>query len=145
MLRSDRLQPVFSVFPGRWPGAGLVLLRGMIGIAAVVQAVLYLAEASSPPLAVWLAGVGIIACGASLVVGFLTLGCGAALSLMFVALALGPLPSDNAGLFLDRIAALFAGITSLAIILLGPGAFSLDARLFGRREIVIPHSKAPKS
>jgi len=27
-----------------------------------------------------------------------------------------------------------------AIVLLGPGAFSLDARLFGRREIIIPPS-----
>jgi uncharacterized membrane protein YphA (DoxX/SURF4 family) len=27
---------------------------------------------------------------------------------------------------------------SAALALLGPGAFSLDARLFGRREIIIP-------
>jgi len=31
-------------------------------------------------------------------------------------------------------------VTAVAIALLGPGAFSLDGRLFGRREIVIrPH------
>lgn len=30
-------------------------------------------------------------------------------------------------------------ILAAAIALLGPGAFSLDARLFGRREIVIPN------
>ncbi|MBX3277660.1 MAG: hypothetical protein KF868_06615 [Acidobacteria bacterium] len=28
-----------------------------------------------------------------------------------------------------------------SIILLGPGALSLDCRLFGRREIVIPYDK----
>jgi hypothetical protein len=33
---------------------------------------------------------------------------------------------------------------STAIALLGPGAFSLDARLFGQREIIIP-DRAPKS
>ena len=33
---------------------------------------------------------------------------------------------------------------SAALILLGPGAFSLDARLFGRREIIIP-AQSPKS
>ncbi|MGA2902328.1 MAG: hypothetical protein ABSD98_00735 [Candidatus Korobacteraceae bacterium] len=31
-------------------------------------------------------------------------------------------------------------IIDVAIALLGPGAFSLDAVLFGRRRIIIPHS-----
>jgi uncharacterized membrane protein YphA (DoxX/SURF4 family) len=31
-------------------------------------------------------------------------------------------------------------VLSIAIALLGPGAFSLDARMFGRREISIPSS-----
>ena len=30
---------------------------------------------------------------------------------------------------------------SATLLLLGPGAFSLDARLFGRREIIIPESR----
>jgi hypothetical protein len=32
---------------------------------------------------------------------------------------------------------LFA-LIAIAVICLGPGAYSLDARLFGRREIIIP-------
>lgn len=32
---------------------------------------------------------------------------------------------------------------SLALLMLGPGAFSLDARLFGRREIIIPEGRRP--
>jgi hypothetical protein len=32
----------------------------------------------------------------------------------------------------------FLLITTAAILFLGPGAFSLDARMFGRREMVIP-------
>ena len=32
-------------------------------------------------------------------------------------------------------------VLSIAIALLGPGAFSLDARMFGRREITIPSSR----
>jgi uncharacterized membrane protein YphA (DoxX/SURF4 family) len=31
--------------------------------------------------------------------------------------------------------------SSLALALLGPGAYSIDARLFGRWEIVIPHKR----
>jgi hypothetical protein len=34
--------------------------------------------------------------------------------------------------------ALYLVAISIAITVLGPGAFSLDARLFGRREIIIP-------
>ena len=30
-----------------------------------------------------------------------------------------------------------------ALVLLGPGALSLDARLFGRREIVFLHDRRP--
>jgi len=37
-------------------------------------------------------------------------------------------------------------VTTIALALLGPGAFSLDGRLFGRREIVIPpSSRQPES
>jgi hypothetical protein len=36
-------------------------------------------------------------------------------------------------------------VLSAAIALLGPGAFSIDARMFGRREILITHaSRSPK-
>jgi uncharacterized membrane protein YphA (DoxX/SURF4 family) len=31
-------------------------------------------------------------------------------------------------------------VLAAAIALLGPGAFSIDSRLFGRREILIPHA-----
>ena len=33
----------------------------------------------------------------------------------------------------------------VALALLGPGAFSLDARMFGRREIFLPNPRSPKS
>jgi len=40
---------------------------------------------------------------------------------------------------IDRLAALILIVDAAALALLGPGALSLDARLFGRREIIIPH------
>ena len=43
---------------------------------------------------------------------------------------------SNAG-----VIAMFAAIESAAILLLGPGAISIDAKLFGRREIIVPHKK----
>jgi uncharacterized membrane protein YphA (DoxX/SURF4 family) len=35
-------------------------------------------------------------------------------------------------------AALLVAVTSLALAFVGPGAYSMDARLFGRREIIVP-------
>jgi hypothetical protein len=46
----------------------------------------------------------------------------------------------------DHISALAAfnlAAISAALVLVGPGAFSLDARLFGRREIIIPEGRVP--
>jgi hypothetical protein len=38
----------------------------------------------------------------------------------------------------SKLAVILIAIVATAIACLGPGAFSADARLFGRREIIIP-------
>jgi hypothetical protein len=52
-------------------------------------------------------------------------------------------PSLTLELFEAKLTAALATVIAVALICLGPGAFSLDARLFGRREIIIP-SASPK-
>jgi hypothetical protein len=47
-----------------------------------------------------------------------------------------PVPSLE--LFAVKPTTAFATVIAVALVCLGPGAFSLDARLFGRREIIIP-------
>jgi uncharacterized membrane protein YphA (DoxX/SURF4 family) len=47
-------------------------------------------------------------------------------------------------LFEAKLTTALATVIVVALVCLGPGAFSLDARLFGRREIIIP-SSSPKS
>lgn len=37
-----------------------------------------------------------------------------------------------------RLPVVFVIVVSSAVVCLGPGAYSIDARLFGRREIIIP-------
>jgi uncharacterized membrane protein YphA (DoxX/SURF4 family) len=53
-----------------------------------------------------------------------------------IALSWVPLPGQD--LFDSYLATINLIVLSIAIVLLGPGAFSLDARMFGRREITIP-------
>ena len=46
-------------------------------------------------------------------------------------------PGPKSGLFETRSTAVLALVIAIAIALIGPGAFSVDARLFGRREVII--------
>jgi uncharacterized membrane protein YphA (DoxX/SURF4 family) len=41
------------------------------------------------------------------------------------------------------LSAIDLAVMSAALVLLGPGSFSLDARLFGRRKILIPPGRPP--
>jgi uncharacterized membrane protein YphA (DoxX/SURF4 family) len=51
--------------------------------------------------------------------------------------------ASDAGMHDRGCTAVCLGVVSISLILLGPGAFSLDARLFGRREIIIPEIPRP--
>jgi len=54
--------------------------------------------------------------------------------------ALIPAPQPN--LFPSNLTLIFLAVVAGVVVLLGPGAFSLDARLFGLREIIIPRSRS---
>jgi uncharacterized membrane protein YphA (DoxX/SURF4 family) len=116
----------------------LLLLRATIGIAGVVQSARYVAAGGHPALGIWLVGLLEMVCGALLVIGFVTPISGTAIGAGYAAIALSWVHGANAAIFIDRLAALFGLVAALSIVLMGPGAVSLDARLFGRREIVIP-------
>jgi uncharacterized membrane protein YphA (DoxX/SURF4 family) len=81
-----------------------------------------------------------IATGAFLLAGYLTPLVGIAGALLIVGTALSWFPSPHPDLFEAKITAALVTVISIALVCLGPGAFSLDARLFGRREIIIPDS-----
>jgi uncharacterized membrane protein YphA (DoxX/SURF4 family) len=117
------------------PGVGLLLLRTAIGLIAAAQGAGLIASAGS----VWQeSGVGLpaILVGAALIAGLLT-PCAAALVAIGAVLSVtrAAEPSVTHGLAHGLIL-----IDALSLVLLGPGAYSIDARLFGRREIHIRES-----
>ena len=116
---------------------GLLLLRVLVSCSLIVQGAAYVHWANRS-LAMWAVAAFASTCGALLLIGLMTPL--AAVSVVIggigIALSLIPLPSNN--LFDSSLAILNLIGLSIAIALLGPGAFSLDARMFGRREITIP-------
>ena len=138
------LQRLFSTFPGGRPGLGLLLLRAVVGPSAIAEGVFYLTSLPNPSFATWLLGFVLILSGIGLTIGFLTPLAGLLAGIHFLGVAVSWFPVPPWNLHDFRLMALGLIATTIAIALIGPGAFSLDGYLFGRREIVIPPASRSK-
>jgi len=130
---------MFPTFPSGWPGVGLFLLRSALGLTLLVQGAAYAVDWHHLELVTWTIGLFAFAGSVSLLIGYLTPLTGVLAGLAIVGTALSWFPAPNSNVFDTRLATALATVIAVAIVCLGPGAFSLDARLFGRREIVIPN------
>jgi hypothetical protein len=119
------------------PGLALLLFRAVFSLSLLLSARAYLSAGWSLPVA-WLLGLAALAAGVLLLIGFLTPIAGTAVGLGGIGVALSLLPACTPAVFDSGLAMVFAVTMLIGIILLGPGAFSIDARLFGRRQIIIP-------
>ena len=119
-----------------------MLFRAVFSLSLLLAARAYLSLGGSLPVA-WLLGLAALAAGVLLLVGFLTPIAGTAVGLGGIGVALSLLPACSPAVFDSRLAMVFAVTLLIGIILLGPGAFSIDARVFGRRQIIIPPPAHP--
>ena len=124
------VQRIFSTFADGWPGVGLLMQRLLVGAA-----LLYLEFAclSATPVCAFLVTKSVGACaGILLIVGLWTPIAGVVLAGVEAWIALSA--ADGAGV------AIGLAVLGLALAMIGPGAWSVDARLFGRRRIAFHDS-----
>ena len=125
------LQRLFSTFPDGWPGFGLLLLRLGAGIALVCLAISgFLAVGEPVSIASDLvAGIA----GVFLATGLWTPVMGALIAMDELWIALSAYSSQRNGPWIHILLA----VLTAGVAMLGPGAWSIDARLFGRKRFDI--------
>ena len=110
-----------------------------MGCSLIVQGVGYVLT-PNPSLAAWGLAAVSFAGGAFLLAGLMTPFVAVFVAAGGIGIALSWIPLPGQALFDSYLAIINLIVLSIAIAFLGPGAFSLDARMFGRREITIPSS-----
>ena len=138
------LRRLFSTFPGGARGLGLLMVRAAVGIVAVAYGGTWLADSGYPTIETLIVGIATVVSGAALLIGFFTPVAGAIVDLVALGVFLSRYPLPALSSFEAKLLAFLMAMLAFAVILLGPGALSLDSRLFGRREIIIPRNTASR-
>jgi len=123
---------LYSTFAGGWPGTGLLLLRLVAGSTLVVRASSTLWR--DPPLNMIVTSVLLAGFGLLLIPGLWTPIAGTLIALVEtwqMMTATG-----------DQWVSLLLGTVGAAVAMLGPGLWSMDARLFGWKRVEAPPRKS---
>ncbi len=126
------MRRLYSTFAGGWPGTGLLLIRLVVGSALVVRASLRL-WSHLPPMNETVPAVLLMGAGILLIVGLWTPIAGTSIALIEI--------WKMVTVTGDKWVWLLLGTVGAAVAMLGPGLFSIDARLFGWRRIEAPPRK----
>lgn len=127
-------------FPEGLPAVGLLLLRSAVGLRLVFEGLRCVLNSQALNPTAWVLGLVALLIGISFALGFLTPLAGTICALAATAVWLWHPAWISA---LGDFASLNTIVVAIAILLLGPGAISLDAYLFGRRRIIIPPAVRP--
>ena len=123
------MQRLYSGFPDGWPGLSILFLRFGIGMSLVYDGTAGLfATPQSIPIARELIALG---AGLLLLVGLWTPASGMLAAILELWIAFSGADHLRGVLLLAAL--------GVALAMLGPGAWSVDARLFGRKRIEIPY------
>ena len=129
---------MFSMFPDGWPGAGLMLLRAAGGAVLIAQGATYFSNRHEPGFLHAVVVSAVMAVGVLLLIGLLTRAVAVVAALVGMSSIFAWFPGSGVDSFDAHITAALSSAIALSIVCLGPGALSVDARLFGRREVIIP-------
>jgi uncharacterized membrane protein YphA (DoxX/SURF4 family) len=122
------LQRLFSTFADGWPGVGLLLQRVLIGTILLYCGITHVGEASRfVPITPHI--IGAVA-GILLLVGLWTPVAGVLVTIVEVWIVL-----PHVG---NPLVPLMLAVLGATLAMIGPGAWSIDARLFGRKHIEPP-------
>ena len=127
------MQRLFSTFPEGWPGTGLVFLRAVAAIPLIQHGIEALLTTPLPALVV----LQLVTAGAAalLLIGFWTPVAGVLMAIAEMCLAFSHSHDPHSN---DPWIHILLGSLGASLAMLGPGAWSVDARLFGRKRIQIP-------
>jgi len=121
------LRRLFSTFAGGLPGCGLLILRLVAGAALIVDAVNAVAGGSFP---VMVPHILAALAGLLLLVGLWTPSAGLALAVSQMWIILSQRLELRSSILLATL--------GVALAMIGPGTWSLDAYLYGWKRIEIP-------
>ena len=128
------MQRLFSTFASGWPGVGLLLLRLLTGAALIYFGISNVLAA--PPLTIVVLQIIGAGAGLLLLAGLWTPVAGTLVAIVKVWIAFSRYLSHSG----DPWIAIAQAVLGAVLAMVGPGAWSIDSRLFGRKRIDIGES-----
>jgi len=123
------LQRLFSTFASGWPGVGLLLLRLLTAVAFIQFGIT--GSLTAPPVTIIVLQIIGAVAGILLLIGLWTPVAGTLAAIIKAWIAYSRYSTHSGDPWISIILA----VLGAALAMIGPGAWSIDARLFGRKHV----------